>query len=154
VGELNGFYSDEQEVSDRGPGTPAANTRQLKRSEDEYNYELGTDYEIALGSGQLKLIALHRFEHSPTLDRVDTLFADGRSEGSIFDRIADEAESILRAEYAFSGLDSQWRWALEGTENYLDIDAGLAEKIALVNLCRCRSTVRTRGLRKPEPKQH
>ena len=128
VGELNGFYSDEQEVSDRGPGTPAENTRQLKRSEDEYNYELGTDYEIALGSGQLKLIALHRFEHSPTLDRVDTLFVDGRSEGSIFDRIADEAESILRAEYAFSGLDSQWRWALEGTENYLDIDAGLTER--------------------------
>lgn len=125
VGEINGFYSDETETSERAAGTPEENTRELKQSEDEYNYELGADYEFSLGQGQLKFMALHRFEHSPTLDRAETTFADGNLLGSIFDRTADEAESILRAEYAFSALESQWRWAIEGAENYLDIESRL-----------------------------
>ena len=126
VGEINGFYSHEMESSERATGTQNENTRELKQSEDEYNFELGADYELTLGRGRLKLIALHRFEHSPTLDRVETTFVNGNREGSIFDRTADEAESILRAEYAFAAMDSQFRWALEGTENYLDIESDLA----------------------------
>ena len=127
VGELNGFYSDEMEISERATGDLNENTRQLKQSEDEHNYELGADYEFALGQGRLKLIALHRYEHSPTLDRAETTFINGNREGSIFDRTADEAESILRAEFAFAALGSQFRWALEGTENYLDIQSRLSQ---------------------------
>ena len=128
VGEINGFYSDETETSQRAEGTPDENTRELKQSEDEYNFEIGADYEFAVGAGQLKLMALHRFEHSPTLDRADTRLIEGRIEGSRFDRIADEAESIVRTEYGFTVFDSQWRWAIEGAENYLDIDGRLAER--------------------------
>ena len=38
-------------------------------------------------------------------------------------RQADEAESILRASFAFTALESKWRWTLEGTENYLNIES-------------------------------
>ena len=125
AGELNGSYSDMTEESERLTGTPKANTRSLSESEDEYNFEIGTDFEFDLGVGRLKLMGLHRFESSPTVDHMTTSYSDGVFDGSIFMRQADEAESILRAEFAFTALDSQWRWSLEGTENYLDIESQL-----------------------------
>ena len=127
VGEINGYYSEVTEESERLAGTPNANTRALKQSEDEYNFEIGTDYEFVVGAGRLKLMGLHRFESSPTVDRTTSSFASGAISGSIFSRQADEAESILRAEFAFTALNSQWRWSLEGTENYLDIESQLDE---------------------------
>ena len=125
VGEINGYYSEVTEESARLAGTPDASTRALKQSEDEYNFEIGADYEFAIGAGRLKLMGLHRFESSPTVDRTTSSFASGAVTGSVFSRQADEAESILRAEYAFTAMDSQWRWSLEGTENYLDIESEL-----------------------------
>ena len=125
VGEINGYYSEVTEESERLAGTPNANTRALKQSEDEYNFEIGTDYEFVVGAGRLKLMGLHRFESSPTVDRSTSSFASGAITGSVFSRQADEAESILRAEYAFTAMDGQWRWSLEGTENYLDIESEL-----------------------------
>ncbi len=121
VGEINGAYSDVTEESKRLTGTPQAHTRTLSESEDEYNFEVGTDFEFDLGMGRLKIIGLHRFESSPMVDQAITSYIDGTTEGSIFARQADEAESILRAEFAFTALESQWRWSLEGTENYLNI---------------------------------
>jgi hypothetical protein len=125
VGEVNGMYSDKTEVSERLARTSEANTRTLNQSEDEYNFEIGVDYDMAFGAGRLKLLGLHRFESSPTEDRTRIAAVNGDLEGSVFQRQADEAESIVRAEFAFTALDSQWRWSLEGTENYLDIDSQL-----------------------------
>ena len=146
VGEVNGYYSNVTEESARRAETPDANTRALKQSEDEYNFEIGTDYEFAVGAGRLKLMGLHRFESSPTVDRTTTSFASGAVAGSVFSRQADEAESILRAEFAFTALDSQWRWSLEGTENYLDITSQLDElniqgELSPVNLTGANSRV-------------
>ena len=125
VAELNGNYSDRGETSERLVGDPDENTRVLSSAEDEHNYEIGADYELDVGAGRLKFIGLHRFESSPTIDRTTTTFANGLIEGTSFTRQADEAESIIRTEFSFPAWDSQWRWSLEATENYLDLDSQL-----------------------------
>jgi hypothetical protein len=125
VAELNGNYSDRGETSKRLVGDPDENTRVLSSAEDEHNYEIGADYEFDLGAGRLKLIGLHRFESSPTIDRTTTTFLNSLVEGTAFTRQADEAESIIRTEFSFPAWESQWRWSLEATENYLDLDSQL-----------------------------
>jgi hypothetical protein len=96
-------------------------------SEDEYNYDIGGDYELGLGKGQLKLIALYRFEHSPF---VDTFIIDrevGGRRGERFSKNADESESILRGEYGWrTAGGTDWQIALEGAYNTLDVDAEYA----------------------------
>lgn len=127
TGELNGYLFETEEISDRLLGTLDASRRLLRETEDEYNYELGADYEFDLGTGRLKLIALHRFESSPTTADARSVFENGApDQGTFFSRDADEAESILRSEYAFSAFDGGWNWAVELTENYLDIESELA----------------------------
>ena len=95
--------------------------------ENEHNYDIGGDYEFGLGTGRLKLIGLHRFEHSPT---VSTFIVDrdigGRS-GERFTQAADESESILRSEYSWrTAGGTDWQVALEGAYNTLDVDAEFA----------------------------
>ena len=97
-----------------------------RRSEDEYNYEVGGDYEMGLGSGRLKVIGFHRFEHSPTGSEFRRDFTDGTSStGQRFDRMIDESESVLRSEYRWKTGKSDWQVSLEGAFNYLDADAQL-----------------------------
>lgn len=125
-GEVNGNIRENEEISNRNPFDDVARTRDLIQTEDEFNFELGADYEFALGSGRLKFIGLHRYEDSPTEDNVRTDFADGRPPtGSLFKRTAEEGETVLRAEYTYQALGGDWQWALEGTQNYLDIDGSL-----------------------------
>ncbi len=97
--------------------------------ENEWNAEFSTDYEFALGGGRLKLIGLQRFEHSPVSDFFGQTFTDGitQPKGSRFDRVTDEGESILRAEYGWktaSGTD--WGVSVEGAYNFLDNEGALA----------------------------
>ncbi|MEM7217390.1 MAG: TonB-dependent receptor plug domain-containing protein [Pseudomonadota bacterium] len=134
-GEINGFIRRDKEYSERNPVNGIANTRNLRESEDELNYEVGVDYEFPLGAGRLKLIGLHLFENSPTKSRVEFEFADGRpTAGSLFEREADEFESVLRAEYGFERLGGDWQVSLEGARNILDIEAELAVRDALGQL--------------------
>ena len=123
--EVNGNYTKKSEQSGRLSGSLEAHTRVLKQSEDEYNFEVGTDYDFAIGVGRLKLLGLHRFASKPTKDRTNVSYLNGDVDGSVFQRHAEEGESILRAEFAFTALHSQWRWSLEGTKNYLDIESQL-----------------------------
>ena len=95
-------------------------------SEDEYNYELGGDYEVSLGKGRLKLIGFHRFEHSPTGSEFRRDFTDGTPPvGQRFDRIIDEGESVLRSEYRWKTGKTDWQISLEGAFNYLDANSEL-----------------------------
>lgn len=102
-------------------------TENFKFTEDEYNYDIGGDYELGLGKGRLKLIGLYRFEHSPF---VDTFVVDreiGGRTGDRFKQTADESESILRGEYSWrTAGGTDWQVALEGAYNTLDVDAELA----------------------------
>lgn len=104
-----------------GPGQPDR-TRILREREREYNYELGGDYEFGLGGGRLKLIGVHRFEHSPYTQNLTIDYSDGRPrEGQRFTQTADEAETILRGEYRWTGGRNEWQASLEGALNRLDV---------------------------------
>lgn len=94
--------------------------------ENEWNADIGGDYEFALGGGRLKLIALQRIEHSPTV-AFFTVTDAASVDASRFDFTADESESILRGEYSWrTGGGTDWQVALEGAFNRLDVDSALA----------------------------
>ena len=97
--------------------------------EDEWNAKIGADYELPVGSGKLKMIGYYRFERSPTRSVFSVFELDGEQQsGSIFDRLADEAETIARSEYSWSpetGRD--WTIGVEGAFNFLDIQSALQE---------------------------
>lgn len=108
------------------PGTGRVD-EEFRFSENEHNFDIGGDYEFALGKGRLKLISLYRFEHSPF---VDTFVVDreigGRS-GERFKQTADEGEAILRGEYGWrTAGGTDWQVAIEGAYNTLDVDAEYA----------------------------
>jgi len=130
VANLNGAYQiyhlDADETSFRSGIDQPDRDRRFWEKEREYNYEIGGDYEFGLGPGRLKLIGLHRFEHSPYSQTVITRYADGRlPTGQRFEQTADEGESILRGEYGWSAGKADWQVAVEGAYNYLDNVSGL-----------------------------
>lgn len=126
--EYNIFQIDTREISERFPqdGRPMQ-TRFFQQSEDEWNSEVGGDYEFDLGPGRLKAIGLWRFEHSPFISSVRTTQANGTiSERSIFDQTVDEGESIMRFEYGWTPRDGvDWQVAGEGAFNFLEAEAML-----------------------------
>jgi outer membrane receptor for ferrienterochelin and colicins len=95
--------------------------------EDEWNYELGGDYEVGLGKGRLKLIGFRRFEHSPTVGQFSRDFTDGTvSTGQRFEQAIDEGEQVLRGEYRWKAGKSDWQISVEGALNYLDANSAFA----------------------------
>ncbi|CAO1654529.1 TonB-dependent receptor plug domain-containing protein [Parasphingorhabdus sp. NYA22] len=96
--------------------------------ENEWNAEFSADYEFGLGGGRLKLIGLQRFEHSPVTDFFGQTSSDGvtPARGSRFDRVTDEGESILRAEYGWKTAGgTDWGISIEGAYNFLDNEGAL-----------------------------
>jgi outer membrane receptor for ferrienterochelin and colicins len=119
------YHFDADEISPRSNPT---RLREFHEQEREYNYELGGDYEFGLGGGRLKLIGLRRFEHSPYSQNLMETFADGRPIfGQRFTQVADETETIARAEYRWRGGGADWQVSLEGALNRLDIVNALFE---------------------------
>lgn len=127
TGQTQGFFFRETEQSRvSAPGAPVDRTRDLRRTEDEFNFEFGADYQFALGPGQLKLIAYHRYEDSPfTNAAVTTFAAGGAPQGSRFVQDADEAETIVRSEYTFGAGGGNVVAAVEGVRNFLEINSAL-----------------------------
>ncbi|WAC22595.1 TonB-dependent receptor plug domain-containing protein [Blastomonas sp. SL216] len=100
--------------------------RDYLETEKEYNYEIGGDYLFPLWGGNLKLIGLRRFEHSPFFTRVVLDFEDRRpSEGNSLATVIDETETIARAEYGWKAGGADWQFSLEGAINKLDTRAEL-----------------------------
>lgn len=131
-GQVQGYIYRERELSlQRPPGGSLTRTRSLRRTEDEFNYELGADYEFAAGPGRLKLIGYHRYEDSPSTSTVLTRFASGApDQGSAFAQDADEGETILRSEYSVKAGGGNLVAALEGARNFLEIASSLSERDA------------------------
>ena len=103
-----------------GPGRVDRN-RDVFIDEEGYNYEIGGDFEFALGPGRLKLIGLNRFGHFTPETTVVTRFADGSpSVGDRFARVGDESERIGRAEYRWRTGGADWQISAEGAFNSLD----------------------------------
>ena len=91
------------------PGAP--DIIELSRGkEDEWNYELGGDYEVGLGKGRLKLIGFHRFEDSQFSNEFRRDFTDGSvPSGQRFDQDIVEGESVLRGEYRWKAGKADWQ---------------------------------------------
>ena len=125
VGNLNlsyrQFWYDYVENGFRtGPGRPDRE-RGVRIEEDGYNYEIGGDFEFALGPGRLKLIGLDRFDHYVPETVVRTRFLDGAPDaGDRFARVGDESERIGRAEYRWTGGGADWQISAEAAYNSLD----------------------------------
>lgn len=135
TGEVSWFLLRAEERSERNPINDVAQVREFRQTQDDFSFELGADYEFALGSGRLKFIGLHRFQDSPSESTVDTVFADGSPlAGSLFKRNAEETESVVRAEYTFEALAGDWQWSVEGAQNSLDIEAELSVRDATGSL--------------------
>lgn len=132
VGEVGGRLSREREFSDQSDEDGRfLRTRSLRETEDEINFEVGFDYDFALGPGRWKWIGLHRYEHSPTEDRVRFDFAsDSAPTERIFEREADELETILRSEYTFALWGGDAQLSVEGVRNVVDLQSQLAERAA------------------------
>jgi len=135
TGEVAGFFFRDTEVSERsGSIDPVDRVRDFSFKEDEFNFELGADYQFGFGPGKLKLIAYHRYEDSPTEAVSITSFSDNSvSSGTRFARDADEAETILRTEYSFPAAGGDLLIAAEGVRNFLDINSAFEELDAAGN---------------------
>jgi outer membrane receptor for ferrienterochelin and colicins len=126
VGNLNlsyrRYWHDYEELSFRTTTGLADRTRSVVEEVHGWEYEIGGDFEFALGPGRLKLIGLNQVEREPVDSTVITSFADGRPDvGSRFTRIGDEVERIGRAEYRWRGGGADWQISGEGAFNSLDV---------------------------------
>jgi hypothetical protein len=132
TGQVQGYIYREREISlQRPPGGTLTRTRSLRRTEDEFAYEIGGDYEFAVGPGRLKLIGFHRYEDSPTTSTVLTTFTSGAADaGSLFVQDVDEGETIARAEYSVPVGGGNMVAAFEGARNHLAIASSLSERDA------------------------
>ena len=126
IGNLNVAYQrvwyDYIEDGTRtGPGLPDR-VRHVSFEEGGYNYEVGGDFEFALGGGRLKLIGLDRFAHVPITEEVITSRVDQSAPavGSRFARDSEERERIARAEYRWKRGGADWQISAEGAFNSLD----------------------------------
>lgn len=140
TGQIGASIRSERETSERslvvGGVTGAIdNTRFFSTSGDEFNFEVGADYEFMFGPGRLKLIGFHSYRDNPTRSSSLTEFADGSAPtGTVFTRDSDRGETIGRAEYSFDGLGGGLVVALEGVKNLLDINSALEARDANGNL--------------------
>lgn len=92
--------------------------------ERSYNYEIGGDFEFALGPGRLKLIGLERYEHSRYGEDYVITPADGSpAYGSRYANVSEEGERIGRGEYGWKMLGGDWQLAAEAAFNRYRGDA-------------------------------
>jgi hypothetical protein len=95
--------------------------RLTEQTLDGYYVDFSGDYSFQLGPGRLKLIGLWHFDHEPTDITQVTTFASGAPEEGIrFLRDTRIAETVGRAEYAWSGGKNEWQVSLERAYNSLD----------------------------------
>lgn len=125
VGNLNlayGRFSGEVVETSRrsGPGQPDRHRRLTDGIANAFDFEIGADYEFALGPGRLKLIGLDRGGRSPMDVLVVTSHADHSPDtASRFTRVETQSERIGRAEYGWS-MAGDWQVSIEGAFNALD----------------------------------
>lgn len=122
---------DAKQISKTYPLGASEGRRLFQSAEDEWNAEIGGDYEFSAGPGRLKFIGLARYEHSPFIDRFQMAGLDGSGQyASSFAQTVDEGEYILRSEYALSaGQGRDWQISAEGAFNFLEAEAAFEEAI-------------------------
>ena len=96
--------------------------------EREFNYEIGGDFEFALGPGRLKLIGLERYDRSRYSEDFILTPADGSpAVGSRYQSESESGERIARGEYSWKMLGGDWQLASEAAFNRYSSEAHLFE---------------------------
>jgi len=132
VGNFSALYqwtsnrSREDEFVVVPPGVSAL-TEAIRTRSRGHNYEIGGDFEFALGPGRLKLITLesHRVTDFATQSVTDP-DTGAPPFGSRFTQDSRSGERIGRAEYKWKMLGGDWQLSGEGAFNRLNNVAGLA----------------------------
>ena len=125
-----GYSGADYDLSDQDLGGGARH-RDYTPHERDRMYEIGGDFEFALGPGRLKLIALDRYEHDNYREDIVFTYADGRgSTGGRYANISTTREDIARGEYAWPMVGGQWQLSGEaafnryrGAARLFDLDA-------------------------------
>ena len=100
---------------------------EIDNENDGYNYEIGGDFEFALGPGRLKLIALESYRRSEFSTQAVTTRTPGPPPtGSRFAQDSRSGERIGRAEYKWKMFGGDWQLSGEAAFNRLHNVAGLA----------------------------
>ncbi len=95
-------------------------TRTTLQRQIGYIVDFNADYDVALGSGRLKLIGLRHFEHEPTVTTQVTKFDSKLADSGLrFDRDARIGESIGRLEYGWKSGKNDWQVTVERADNRL-----------------------------------
>jgi hypothetical protein len=91
-------------------------------------YDISGDYSFALGSGRLKLLGLHHFDHEP-FDTVQvTSFASGAPDQGIeFRRNSHIMETVFRGEYSVKAGANDFQLSLERAFNSLNQHGSLLQ---------------------------
>jgi outer membrane receptor for ferrienterochelin and colicins len=122
-GNLNLMYSRLYfDYLETGSRTTDGVERARRVTEDQHgnDYELGGDYEFALGRGRLKFIGVGRGNRYPDEATVITASPDGTATGDRFSQVGDERELIGRSEYRWNSRGAEWQISAEGAFNSLD----------------------------------
>lgn len=114
-------YEKSRETSRREPVAGIDDrTRTFRDRSNTWNWEIGGDWEFALGPGRLKAIGLARRSHEPYDQSIVTVFDDGRaSVGDLYRQTGEVSEQIVRAEYGWKMLGGDWQLAGEAAFNSL-----------------------------------
>lgn len=117
-GELGNFQELERSESSNGSFRTAEN------AEDEWNTDITAELSHDIGPGTAKLISYTRLEHSPVFSRTKLRTPGEEDFIQTFEQVADEGESIGRAEYAW-GTESgvSWEFAGEAAFNFVDVES-------------------------------
>jgi outer membrane receptor for ferrienterochelin and colicins len=107
------------------PGEPFT-TEESRGDNVKWRTEIGSDYEFALGSGRLKLVGLYTDRRGPNVNEFASRDdGDPFPAGSRFTRDSTEGERVLRTEYRWRDLGSDWSISAEGAQNFVDAEGDL-----------------------------
>lgn len=116
----HGYFRLRENETREGPGIAPYRRLYGERWRGK-EYELGGDFEFALGPGRLKLIALDQFLRSRFHATSISDFSDATpSSGDRFENDTERGERIIRGEYSWKMAGGDWQLAAEGAFNRLD----------------------------------
>ncbi|HYC60276.1 MAG TPA: TonB-dependent receptor plug domain-containing protein [Thermoanaerobaculia bacterium] len=115
------LYFDYLETGSRNTVNGVNRERRVTVDEHGDDYEIGADYEFALGFGRMKVIGVGRGSRYPNQTDVITTSDDGSAAvAERFTQVGDEQEIIGRAEYRWTSGGAEWQLSAEGAYNSLD----------------------------------
>jgi hypothetical protein len=125
VAHLNASYAliffDSTNTEDRTVPGGVDRHRDYDPHERDHNYEIGGDFEFALGPGRLKLIGLDRYDHDRYREDVVFIYADGSpNTGGRYASVSTNKEQVARAEYNWKMLHGDWQLSGEAAFNSYD----------------------------------